>query len=418
MIKKIYTVLFAVFFAPTLTFSQNLTIDEAVSESVKYFSTKLKVGTKVIVLNIESKSKNLSDYIIEETNTFIMNDTKLSPVINRSGLSNILKEKNIDDLNEIDEIVAAQIGKELGTSSVILGSVSKLGENYRFRVQALNTADGQILGIQSFNVRQDDILADLLKSGKTSAKPQQTTTPVQTISGLSDSQNAKARLEAEMGNRSASASSTQNARTHEENPNIIRTTTIKKDDRKSYFLLSAKFQRFNNYYLSDSSTYLFPYEFNSVFPASFNLEIGGIKHGGSTIIGLTDFGPGLLGFGVFLGGTTLSSKVFRFSGGVDLGIWMIYTQTLEEGFEASLFGYGARITYGRVRVNSMFGGPHINFLLGYNPVFFSFGFKTYFGFYEEDDMHHYYDSYGYMPTNSKMGFTAMPSFNWGLTFTF
>ena len=408
MVKKICTVLLAVFFVYGQ--SQNLTIDEAIAENVKYFSAKLKAGTKVIVLNIESESKNLSDYIIEETNALIMNGTKLSPVINRNGLSNVLKEKNISDLNEIDETAATQIGKELGVSSVILGSVSKLGEIYRFRVQALNTADGQILGMQSFNVKQDDILADLLKDGKISAKPKQT------IGRLGDSQSARARLEAEMDNRGGNS---QNAKTSEEKTTLVYTPVPAKakDDSKSYFLLSAKFQQFNNYYPDSSfysSSYLFPYKSDKIFPGSFNLEIGGINRSGFTIIGLNNWGPGLFGMGVFLGGTTLKSKIFRFRGGVDLGFWNINTQVLEEGYSSSY----VRITYGRVRENFMFGGPHFNFLLGYNPVFVSFGLKALFGFYEEYDMNRYYDKRGMGYMEPKTGFTAMPSWDVGLTFTF
>jgi hypothetical protein len=548
MIKKICMVLFAVFFAPTVTFSQNLIIDEAVSESVKYFSTKLKAGTKVIVLNIESESKNLSDYIIEEINASIMNGTKLSPVINRSGLSNVLKEKNINDLNEIDESIAVQIGKELSTSSVILGSVSKLGEIYRFRVQALNSADGQVLGIQSFNVKQDEILADLTKTGAPSAAKPAPQTPVakqdaefddlsnlRSNAALGDSQSARARLEAEMDNRGGGGKnvSAQNAKTSEEKanlfiinkqkrrnydlfindgiivenrqpkrydtlelsmpvgmyeivaktrwekssvskpsyfrtakklikidggkkyfvtmddygkngrfvisdniytanflytpanvPTIVRIPVLAKDERKSYLSLGVKFQRFNNYYPSDSSyyysnsyyspNYLYPYKEDNVFPGSFNLEIGGIKKSGYTIIGLNDWGPGLFGMGVFLGGTTLKSKIFRFRGGVDLGAWMINTQTLEEGYSSQ----SVRITYGRVRENIMYGGPHFNFLLGYNPVYFSFAFKTYFGNYYEYDMKRWHDNGGSYGLDYKTGFTAMPSWNIGLTFTF
>ena len=36
------------------------------------------------------------------------------------------------------------------------------------------------------------------------------------------------------------------------------------------------------------------------------------------------------------------------------------------------------ITYGRVRENIMFGGYNAAFLLGYNPVFLSLGFKALF----------------------------------------
>jgi hypothetical protein len=82
----------------------------------------------------------------------------------------ILQRKNINDLNEINEATALEIGKELGASNVILGSISKLGSNFRFRIQTLETADGKINGMQSLNVKEDDILQDLMEVGALSVK--------------------------------------------------------------------------------------------------------------------------------------------------------------------------------------------------------------------------------------------------------
>ena len=167
---------FAVLFLPIMIFgqsggysSQTFTIDEAIAENIKYVSTKLNAGMKIAVLNIEAENENLSFYIIDECGAFIKSNTKLS-LVDKSKLPIIMQEKNISDLNEINESLALKIGKELGASSVILGNISKLGENYRFRVQALNTTDGKVLGTQSLNVKEDEILLDLLSSGDLPAK--------------------------------------------------------------------------------------------------------------------------------------------------------------------------------------------------------------------------------------------------------
>jgi formylglycine-generating enzyme required for sulfatase activity len=163
------TIIFLVLiFLPNFTFGQGapqaLTIDEAVAESMNYFSTKFAVGTKVVVLNIESENENLSYYIADECSAFIKKKTKLL-LVDKSQLPFIMNEKNIENLHEIDETIALDIAKKLGASSVIMGSISKLGANFRFRVQALSTADGKVFGVQSINVKEDEILSDLLLVG-------------------------------------------------------------------------------------------------------------------------------------------------------------------------------------------------------------------------------------------------------------
>jgi len=451
MVRKLGALLFALgFFA--LGQAQTLTLDEATGEIMKYFSTKLPAGTKIVVLNVESDSKNLSEYVIEECGVFAVNNTKL-PLVSKSGLPSILKEKNIGDLNEIDEALSLEIGKKLGASAVISASISKLGGNYKFRAQAVNTTNGQVLGIHSITIKQDEILSDLLAMGGAStakstsqninAAPKVSATTkesdfsdlssAKTSGGLGDAQSTKARLEAEMSDKS-NANKTKNAanistadNAQDEPSSYFSTTdnvqnkpsskTNQNTDEKSYFWLSVKFQRFYNYFPSglsyDRSYYLPDYDSHVVKPGSFDLEIGGIKPSGFTFYGITNFGPGNVGYGVFLGKTTLQSEIFRFTSGTDLGVWVINTQSLENGYSSSI----ARVTYGRVRENVMFGGPNFNFLIGHNPVFTSFGLKVLLGFYTEYDMANYrYDSVNY--DYEKMGFTAMFSWNLGLTFTF
>jgi hypothetical protein len=150
---------FAIFLLPISAFGQELfTIDEAITEKVKYLSERLPKGTRIAILNVESDIEKLSDYVMEESDMLIMNDDKLSWVDKRA-FSGILQR--ITTLDGVDEDVALRIGKELGVTTVVLTRISALGDNYRFRVRALSVSDGDVQGILSLNVRRDAVLSDL-----------------------------------------------------------------------------------------------------------------------------------------------------------------------------------------------------------------------------------------------------------------
>ncbi|MCL1947114.1 MAG: hypothetical protein FWF51_08210 [Chitinivibrionia bacterium] len=205
MTKKVGIKFAAFFFAFCMfAFGQTLTIDDAIVANMKYLSGRLPAGTKIVILNVESESRNLSDYIIGECDFFISNNTKLS-LVDKSRIPIILQRKNINELNEINESTALEIGKELGASNVVLGSISKLGSNFRFRIQALGTADGKINGMQSLNVKEDDILLDLIETSGSLTKKRDADfddlANLRNSGGFGDSQSARAKLEAETNDR-------------------------------------------------------------------------------------------------------------------------------------------------------------------------------------------------------------------------
>ena len=182
--------------------------------------------------------------------------------------------------------------------------------------------------------------------------------------------------------------------------------------------VNVGYQQFSDFYPENNSYYLYNYDSRIVSPGSFYLEFGTIHRSSRfTYSMLFNCGPGNLGYGIFLGGTTSGSNIFKFRGGVDLGFWGINTQSLESGVDI----LGRQITYGRVRENMVFGGPHINFLVGHNPIFVSISLKTLFGIYDEYDMATYYNTSSIRHNIKKSlnsGFSAIPSWNIGLNFTF
>jgi hypothetical protein len=76
-----------------------------------------------------------------------------------------------------------------------------LGANFRFRIQALSVADGKIQGMQSLNVKEDDILLDLIETSGSLAKKRDAEfddlSNLRSSGAFGDSQSARAKLEAE-----------------------------------------------------------------------------------------------------------------------------------------------------------------------------------------------------------------------------
>jgi len=332
---KIKTILFFTLLA-CFAYAQTLTIDEAIVENSNMFSQRIPAKTRVVILNIESESKNLSNYIVSEIESHIDNNTELW-LVSKNRLANVLQESGISDLNLIDETTALEIGKKLGAQSVILGSISRLGENYRFRTQALSVEDGNVLAMLSLNIREDEIMSDLLEMG---ARPAPAPMLVQQEANQQDRIEAeiRARIETEMAIR-ARIEAEMRQQAQQQQPSVqvvvVRDTIIKEaapaakqKTHTNNFLVSAKFQmshssvRFETErYDSFSRRYIYDSYTGDINNSSINLEIGGINgRRGFTVHGILDFGAGDWGIGwgggVFLGWTTVNvnNNVFRFRG--------------------------------------------------------------------------------------------------------
>jgi hypothetical protein len=171
VIKKIC----AVFLIAFSTFAQQqLRIDDAITESIKYLSENLTDETK-INLFVVAESKDLAEYVAEKSAVRILNNTKL-----------LLFETFT---HTTDEKEMFELSKKTGVESVILLNISKLGGNYRLLVKSTNTTDKRIQAIHVFSVveKEDKVLAELIKT-----KPENLSRPNNSLkSGNYDSDNKR-----------------------------------------------------------------------------------------------------------------------------------------------------------------------------------------------------------------------------------
>ena len=152
----------------------------------------------------------------------------------------------------------------------------------------------------------------------------------------------------------------------------------------SFFWHSLKYQRSYTVFEKESPKFaLYGYERRFVYLNSFDLEFFKEDEDGRRFGGVVDFGKGNIGAGLHIGRQT-PNKIFRFTGGLDLGVWVFSAQSIDN----SAFG-----RHGRVKQTMTLGGPRLGFLIGRNPVFFDVGAKIYLGLGSTRDMELYdYDS--------------------------
>jgi TolB-like protein len=110
-------------------------LDEAIQGSMTYLTERLSPGTKVVVLNFSAPTKELSDYIIDDLNGNIVN-SRIFTAVDRRNLELLQQELKFQMSGDVSDETAQAIGKMLGAQTIISGSISSLGSNYRFRIQA------------------------------------------------------------------------------------------------------------------------------------------------------------------------------------------------------------------------------------------------------------------------------------------
>ncbi|GHV80826.1 hypothetical protein AGMMS49944_26170 [Spirochaetia bacterium] len=109
-------------------------LDAAIREASDYLDGNVPAGNKIVILNVQSDSDALSDYIIDELIANAVND-KNFPVVDRQQLDAIRSELNFQWAGEVDDNSAQEIGKMVGAQIIVSGAISKVGDNYRMRIR-------------------------------------------------------------------------------------------------------------------------------------------------------------------------------------------------------------------------------------------------------------------------------------------
>lgn len=137
-------------------FSQtSVTLEKAISSSAYEIGGILDSGTSIAVVNFNSASSEMSDYILGEINNVLANQKNLIVVGRGRDLELARQELNLNLSGDVSDESAQSIGRFLGAQMVVYGSLRIAGENYRFMVQAMEVETGVIRYSQTQNILND-----------------------------------------------------------------------------------------------------------------------------------------------------------------------------------------------------------------------------------------------------------------------
>lgn len=163
MKKIIFTLMFSLI-GVAVSFSQakGVTIDNALTQAAEKFSSSLKNKTTVAILGISSSYNELSEYMLGELTTDIVQLRKLQ-VVTRANLDVIKKEMNFQLSGEVSDETMQQLGAKTGAQTVISGSLKPLGTLYVLDIQAFDVTTATIQDTYRSNVVSDETLELLTK---------------------------------------------------------------------------------------------------------------------------------------------------------------------------------------------------------------------------------------------------------------
>jgi hypothetical protein len=139
----------------------DMTLDNAILDSVDFFSSKAPSGSTIAVINFEAETKNLSDFIVQELLIAFANTGSMR-VVERSRLEMLESELNFNMSGSVSDETAQGVGRMTGTQILFSGSITPYRDMYRMSVQAITVETAEIIGTRTINIRYDPTLTGLL----------------------------------------------------------------------------------------------------------------------------------------------------------------------------------------------------------------------------------------------------------------
>jgi TolB-like protein len=146
-----------------------VSLDRAIQAAAQNIEAALERGSKVAVLNVNSDSESLADYIIEELTGTLVNGKKLV-ITDRKNLDLIRKEMQFQLSGDVSDESMQAIGKMLGAEYIVSGSFANLGGTFRFRVRTVNVTTAVIETQSSAAVLADSQIGFLTEKDKPAEK--------------------------------------------------------------------------------------------------------------------------------------------------------------------------------------------------------------------------------------------------------
>jgi TolB-like protein len=170
MNKKILTVVFLL--AALSVFGQSnkpIQLDTALMVAAERIDARIIAGSKIAVLNFNSKSDKFSSYVIDELIAYLVDSGNLK-VIDRKEIDLIRREQNFQYSGDVDDASMVDVGRMLGAQSIVSGSLTEIDNTYRIVIRVLNVQTAAVEVQYRTAIINDRTVKSLLNIEKTTGE--------------------------------------------------------------------------------------------------------------------------------------------------------------------------------------------------------------------------------------------------------
>jgi tetratricopeptide (TPR) repeat protein len=141
---------------------QGISLDEAIEQSAREFQQKTATPRRVAIVQFDTEAEALSEYIMEEiTGALVDFDFE---VAERRNLDFVRNELDLQYSGEVDDESMVEIGRFIGAESILVGSLQKVGNTYRYRLSSIGVENAVREAAIRLDVRNDRAFNAILES--------------------------------------------------------------------------------------------------------------------------------------------------------------------------------------------------------------------------------------------------------------
>lgn len=147
------------------TASGGITLDQAIAEAAAQIDAEFSAGTKIALLNFNSPSDRFSLYVLDELSVNLIASRKLT-IVDRAEVDLIRSEFAFQFSGEVSDDSMQALGRMLGAQSIVSGSLTEIGGDYRITIRVLNVETAVVAVHYRTDIANDNRVRALLAGGR------------------------------------------------------------------------------------------------------------------------------------------------------------------------------------------------------------------------------------------------------------
>ena len=141
-------------------------LDQAIAEAAARIDDRIETGSKIALLNFSSPADRFSAYVLDELTGNLV-DTGNLTVVDRAEVDLIRSEFEFQLSGEVGDSSMQELGQMLGAQSIVTGSLTEVGDNYRMVIRVLNVQSAAVAVQYRSDIANSSRVQSLLQGGRT-----------------------------------------------------------------------------------------------------------------------------------------------------------------------------------------------------------------------------------------------------------